>query len=654
MSIKHVKSLGCILSVVTALTLPLPSLAQGDDDDTARLPRPKVSSDAQYQLDRGGIDVGGYPIRIYFEESKTFTDLDAHVFYEPLVYLETDQHGALLRNVEDDGLLTLYFTVETDTGFLEGEIRKGLAREAQKRSSTEIVPGSFKYRISPLDLTAWFESSKRRLNGERMKSDELAGGSVNEKGRMPIYFETGSRKNAVAFVNELQNERDQLVFKYRFSGIADEICEAEFRGRVTQGIDLYKKVVGDGGEGLVTRHQAVDIADSMTSSVSLGVRCGNREWATWLTEELMKRVGAHEELPLSRGDGWERLDELLRFDSKSFEADLITEAKNIEKEVVREQVLGAISKGISRADTDARKAGVAIGYGGFVLGASGSLARSKADSVAEARKEFSDMMQKRGILGEWSGNIYIPKSVDVHSAADVQSAWGQDIDLKYVFTTGRTAEYSVNLTDQTFSATRDIGAELAERIEILKEELDKKIEELDRRNSALESSMVKANRLSRAAGAEAEAAKDRADRAESVAEAASKRSRRARERSKDAVDRADRALERMSGVRMETYKFHVGEHEYYWYNTGVSVEDYPAALATDLRLFGDCDTWNDYQAADPREKEGQWYIYLRTSDHSCEKADLTIFFFSDPLVDHWSRWLMPTIRSNFNEMIPRS
>ena len=653
MSAKHSLSLGRVLSVVAALTFSHPSLAQGDGDDTARLPRPKVSSDAQYQLERSGINVGGYAIRVYFEEGKTFTDLDAHVFYEPLVYLKTDQHGALLRNVEDDGLLTLYFAVETDTDFLEGEIRKGLIHTAQRRRKAgdpQLTPESFKYRISPLDVAAWFESSKR----EGVKSDDLAKGPLNERGRMPIYFEMGSREIAVAFVNDLHHIRDQLVFKYRFSGVSDEICKAEFRGRATQDIDLYKKVVGDGGQGFVARHQAADIADSMASSESLRMRCSNPEWAVWLAEELMKRVGAHEEITLSRENGWRRLDKLLRFDPESFKADLITEAKNIEKQVVREQVLDAISKGISQAETEARKAGAAIGYGGFVLGASGSLAESEAESAAEARKEFSDMMEKRGILGEWVGNVYIPKSVDVHSAADVHSAWSKNIDLEYVFPTGRTAEHSVNLTEQTFSVMQDIGAELAEGIGTLKEEMDGLKEELDGKILALGRNTVEANRLSRAAKAGAERAESAAKDAQSAAEAAHTHSRRARNRSSDAIDRADLAFERMSGVDVEIYTLHLtGDYYQYWYNTKVSVEDYPAALATGLSMYN-CDAWNDFQRAYPRVEDGQWYIYLRTGDSDCDAADVTMFFFSDALVGRWHRWNMPNIGRKFKEMIPRS
>lgn len=245
------------LALLIMVLQPGAVVAQQSTEGAAGLPRPKVSSDAQYYLGRGG-----YPVRIFFQEGTSFIHHDAHVFYEPLVYMEANDYGTLIRHIDDNGDLILYFRVETDTDFLEENIRAQLVKTAQEKSKTDLDPQSVKYRIDPIHLSEfWFESHRKRLGSTPLKSDISRQKSLAEKGGLPIYFSNITQETAQAFVDDLQTERDHLVLRYTFSGVSDEICRAEIAAENVQGIKLFKEVVGDGGEGRVIRHQAVNLAN---------------------------------------------------------------------------------------------------------------------------------------------------------------------------------------------------------------------------------------------------------------------------------------------------------------------------------------------------------------------------------------------------------
>lgn len=645
---KTTKLLGAGLAAVIGFTLSSAEpLAQDDESDTLQLPRPKVSSDESYQLKRSGADVGGYPIRIYFQTEKSFSNLDAHVFYEPLIYLETDEHGALLRHVDQDGTLTLYFSVETDTDFINGAIRENLGRTAQARSETELAPGSFKYRIGPLDLTPWFESAKKRINGERIKSDEVAKGPLNEKGRMPIFFSTGSRENAVAFVEDLQNGRDQLVFKYRFSGIRDEKCEAHLDGKDVQQIDLYKKVVGDGGRGFVARDQAASIARAWASSENLEVRCSDPEYAEWLHDKLLERLGNIHTSQLTGNE----LDKYLKLDPDSFKADIIKEANNISKEVVREQVLGAISRGWSKAEADAKEGGGTVGYGPFMAAGSASLADSRGASKAEARKAFVGILKKRGYLAELKdGRISIPKSVDVYTVADMRRAWEKSMKLEYVFSSSGIAEHSINLTTSTFSATAGIRQELQELAKIqtgMMETWKTKLSTLYNEMDALNSRINKQERfLSDSTERVMSDVRNSMRLAQKARDEASVAKGHALHMAEVALNTANNALAQASGIMAKIYSFdlnHDDDYSYY-YNTGISSREYPAAFVTDVDFHTECSTWNHSKEVYSRVKDNDWYIIIDSNDY-CDNVDITVFFFKSPLVESARRWTTGSINT---------
>lgn len=332
--------------VLVIAMLPAVLFAQQDGESTAGLPRPKVAADAQYDLGRGG-----YPVRIFFEEGKSFADPTAHVFYEPLIYLIDGGEDKLKFHIRDNGELILFIRIETDDDFLVNTIRKELNRTAQEKATIEIVPGSLKYRISPLTMSeSWFASSLSK----DLRSDPFRNKALVERGELPLRFPTKTKSEAERLLADLALGVAQLVFNYRFSGVSDETCEVEFRGENTQGIDLYKEVAGAGGEGFVTRHQAANIADNMVAAESLSGRCGSPEWLVYLTDKLLDRLGAHR---LKMESGWKKLSELTAFDPNSFLADVSRRTKDIEKETSRKIIDESISESMSKASSFAGEAG---------------------------------------------------------------------------------------------------------------------------------------------------------------------------------------------------------------------------------------------------------------------------------------------------------
>ena len=438
--------------MLVVVMIPTVLFAQQDGESTARLPRPKVAADAQYDLGRGG-----YRVRIFFEAGKSFNNPTAHVFYEPLIYLITDETGQLKHHIPDRGGLVLFFRVETDGTFLAETIRRKLERAAQEAPDTTIVPGSSRYRISPLTMSrSWFQS----FTSDNIRSLSFNNKALVERGELLIYFPNLTRSDAQRFLGELERGYNQLRFEYQFSGVSDDICEVEIRGETIRDIDLYRRVTGAGGEGLVARHQVADIADHMVGAERLNARCGSSEWLVYLSDKLLDRLGTRQ---MDMENSWEKLSELTAFDPNSFLADVRRKTIDIEKDVVRNIIDESISAAQSETNSGARErggaGGLSVGFEGFSFGFGGGRSRSYANATsetrAEAKTEFRDLMKKTGVLGEWEGEVYIPKSIDVYSVANMSQSWGTDMRFRYTVPTGATAEHSVNLTKAAYWSAID-------------------------------------------------------------------------------------------------------------------------------------------------------------------------------------------------------
>ncbi len=453
--------LGGVVVAAALLLEPLPLPAQQGGVSTAGSARPKNVSDGTVS-----IASGGYAMRYYFQEGKTFTDKDAHVYHEPLIYLDVDKDDRIRSNIDDiddNGVLTLYVRWHSKPEEIVSALRQELITTAKQQDPYfKLEPGTEPYRISVLDLSqAQFTSSKNT----QLKSRPLQA-AFTEKGRIPVYFDTGSRDKAQSFLNELKKDHSQLVFNYSFHGVSDETCTATLKSGVIQDLDLFKQVAGEGEEGSVARHQIVDIAEQVIKRELFETRCASMAAADDLMKKLLDRLGDPEKAEVS---GWEAVDKLTAFDADSFKADVTTATKDIKNKVTREQVLDATSKAMSEAETKALEAGVAVSYSDvFESSLSGSWAKSKGSSSAEANKAFTDALAKQGIHASWEGQKFVPKSVDVHSVASLRSAWGKTVQLTYSLTTGENGGDSIHLTRHAWSRSlpyqewRDMNARLDE------------------------------------------------------------------------------------------------------------------------------------------------------------------------------------------------
>ena len=433
--------------------------------------RPKIDHDATVTLLRGG-----YGLRIFFQENRTTNTLsDAHVFYEPLIYLLTNGEGRPLHRIEDNGSLTLYFRVETEEGYIETETRKELAANISDRNlANKLIDGSIKFNLTALPLQeAWFESSK----GDGVQSVELPPGSILAVDAMAIHFRFPTRQEAETFVDglfdppgEYTQAAHNLVFKYRFSGVGRERCNGRYKAEYAQAADFDKDLSGTGGEGNVTRDQAIKLADKMTSKVAENITCSDPGWATYIHGQLINRLGG-EKVSLDPKNGWEQLDQYMKLDEDSFKADVTEETKDIKKKAVRDLVSEATSEASSRAGSQSGSGGGAVGWGPFMASVSGSFAEADSTTKTEATKEFSDIMRKSGILAEWDGKKYIPKSVEVYNVANMRRNLSQDFEINYTFRSDDVSKsYAITLTSASFKNNVELADRLRRRIRELKDE----------------------------------------------------------------------------------------------------------------------------------------------------------------------------------------
>ena len=434
------------LGVVT-ITAVAQSGGGPEDTGVAGPPRPKVDT-----VDTVTIEGAGYDLAVYIQQNKTVEDKDAHFYYTPLFYLVTDSENALRHHIDDSNVLTLKIKRDPDTEGIEEAVRKNLIKLAKETNPAfRLEEGTVPYRIDPLKMSKIVFTSDKRMDQRDGKFKKVISDPVSmsgvEIGEINVHFYLHSRDYAKRFVKYLEEGHVHLVLNYTFAGVADDVCEAKFEGRSTQSIDLYKKVTGAGGVGRVARHQAATIADEMLRSNSVVARCDDFELAEKLMDRLLKRLGNHENVKVA---SWEELDRLIAFDADSFKADVETSVNTQRKSVNRDQVLKALSEAYSSAKAKATKVGGKVGYGVFNAEMSADLADTRGKNKSEARKMYKDVLEKMGVLVDWRGNRYIPKSVHVHSKADLENAWGQTFEVKIVLTEGEVGGRPIHMTRESW------------------------------------------------------------------------------------------------------------------------------------------------------------------------------------------------------------
>lgn len=302
-------------------------------------------------------------------------------------------------------------------------------------------------------------------------------GPILAKKDIPIHFRFPTRQEAEAFADglfdppgEYTQAKHNLVFKYQFSGVGRERCNGQYKAEYAQAADFGKELTGTGSQGNVTRDQAVKLADKVTAKVAENITCSDRGWATYIHGQLINRLGG-EKISLDPKEGWEQLDRYMKLDEDSFKADVTEKTKDIKKKAVRDLVSSATSKAWSDAGSQSESYGGAVGWKPFMASASVSFAKADSETKAEATKAFSDIMRKSGILAEWDGTKYTPKSVEVYNVANMRRNLSQDFEINYTFRSDDVSKsYAITLTSGSFIDKKVLDKRLRRRTQELKAE----------------------------------------------------------------------------------------------------------------------------------------------------------------------------------------
>ena len=438
------------LVLLAALLVPAPALAQTGDSnegraapatetpDTAGPARPKLKYDGHFRLESNDQSYR-YSLYYYFASNGGFSNLESPVFYPPPYQLVLTEDKKIKYEFDrDEGTLTLWVRKPTSFERIENELRRKLATVAVSRHKLTIMEGTKPYRPSVLPLnSAVFEFTKNKK-----RSGEVEGARLKEAD-VAIHFYDVSEAEAGKLISDLEKDVTQLLFRYSFSAISDEVCTAKFESRGVQDVDLFKKVKGKGGEGLVARHQAVNLADELVAQEIFTIRCADGGSLADLTDILMEKLATQKTRTVA---SWEDLDRLIAFDPDSFKADVTTHLRTVEKEVDRKQALDAMSDAMSAAQSQAIEGGVEVGYSLFSAKAEASYADTSSESRAGARKAFTDALKKMGVSVNWDGKKFVPKTVDVHSVADLDAKWARNLEFRYEIPEGQQGKESILLT----------------------------------------------------------------------------------------------------------------------------------------------------------------------------------------------------------------
>ena len=438
------------LGLLAALLVPALALAQAGDSgegssatpaetpDTSGPARPKLKQDGPFRVESNDQSYR-YLLSYHFESSGGHANLESHVFYPPPYQLVLTKDGKVKFDFDnDEGTLTLWVRQPTSFERIEKDLRRKLATTAVERHNVTILEGTKPYRINVLPLnSAVFEFTKTKKRSGEVKGAELKEGDV------AVHFHSVSEAQARKLVSDLELDVTQLLFRYTFSGISDEVCTARFETRGVQDIDLFRKVKGKGKEGLVARHQVANIADELVAQEIFTIRCADGATLADLTDILMTRLASQETRAVA---SWDDLERLIAFDPDSFKADVTTHLRTVEKEVDREQALEAFSEAMSNAESEAIEGGVELGYSLFSAKAEASYAETSSDSRAGAGKAFTDALRKMGMSVDWDGEKFVPKSVDVHSVADLDAKWARNLEFKYEIPEGQEGGGAILLT----------------------------------------------------------------------------------------------------------------------------------------------------------------------------------------------------------------
>lgn len=463
--------LAAIFALQVGAVAPASLFAQDGDESvsTAGTARPKITSEDQVPLGRGGYDP-----KVFLAEGNSINQPNSFLFYEPLIFIQANHQGRLVHHIDDNGFLTLYVRWDPSPESTQEQIRRHFKEKREAPSESWV--------INPLVVTdAWFESSRN----ENIRSNPLPSNtSFTTRGDIQVYFQLDNRQ-ATEFIAALQGQEgqrptDQLVFKYSFEGVSEELCTADASYEDIQQIGRFRDLFGEGREGYAQRHQLARIFQEIIRTRTARGRCSDAEVLRQMTNQAMEQLDSPEPTPLEQLENYASLDNDLR-------SDLSESLNESSQSVSRDQDQEAFRQAASEASS----AGGSVGWGPFAASLSGSF----SEASEEARQMFRDVLRKHGMSGEWKGATYTPRTLDVYSKERMDSQWEEGVRIEYALTEGAKAAFPITLTQRSWLHGDQEPHEEPEALRMLEARLIQKVASVETEMKKIGERLVAVDRL---------------------------------------------------------------------------------------------------------------------------------------------------------------
>ena len=359
----------------------------------------------------GRVKIEGETVFYYLESDDRGPDIQ--VFYEPLLFLVLKDEMSLESWYENEKLY-LYVHPYQDHKIIENEIRADLKEKRKNKNET--------YNIGPLKIKFKFRSKKTEDKDPVFITDYWPSEYMTNSSKFAIeskYEMTKVQKDR--FLRHIELDIESISLEYKFIGVVNRCYSAKSVIQSIQASELYKEVFGDGDELLVEHNQIVNLEKDIERTVKVQTKCTKVDFVDELSNGLAKQTKI-----LSQ------FEELKSYNEDDFKADIETAFEKVENSEDQKQMVAEFRKKIKEAGSDSHSVSGSVDF--MKLSAAFSVAGSKAsfESKAEARKELSEILGRRGINVQSDGQKIVPKSMVVYTKGNLKDKLYQFINNKKI------------------------------------------------------------------------------------------------------------------------------------------------------------------------------------------------------------------------------
>ncbi len=387
--------------------------------------RPVIESDAQIP----GLH-DAYEVPIYIAQGQAFpkpggSSERVYIYFGPLVYLVVDPDESLMHNIMDDGTLVLY------------------ARWGDKDRAREVVKDWLRENGFEPDYTivnpihakrARFESMSpnRQIHSQEVDRDFASNENI------PIYFQFSDIVGAERFVEDLENRRELLRFRYSFTGISSTVCTATAELRILQGLESVAAVTGEGSSNFVSRNRVNKVFAELREVLRDRVSCSDPTEREMLYAMLTERLRGQQNQLERTWMAYEDAQNILQLNDNDFRADFTASLDETQKSVTEDIDKTAVQTASERVRNYAGGGGTAAWAAEASVGMS--------DSTAEAKQKFMRELEKRGYRTSWTGERFVPRTIEAIAGGQVRANFIQDFRIEFETPRADDKEQSVHLT----------------------------------------------------------------------------------------------------------------------------------------------------------------------------------------------------------------